>query len=80
MFEEMNERQQYTIRLQGRLDPRWTGWFDGMSITYAEPLGETVLSGGVPDQAALHGLLAKIRDLNLELISVEKQTRSEWQS
>ncbi len=80
MLEEMVGRQRYTIRLQGRLDPRWSGWFDDMNITYAEALGETVLSGDVSDQAALHGLLAKIRDLNLELISVERQTRPEWLS
>jgi hypothetical protein len=65
--------QFYTIRIEGRLDPRWSEWFDGMSITHVdEPPGETILSGSVADQAALHGLLTKIRDLNLPLIAVTR--------
>ena len=59
----------YEIRLQGRLDPRWAAWFDGLRVTTDE-LGTTVLTGPVPDQAALHGLLAKVRDLGLPLVSV----------
>jgi hypothetical protein len=59
----------YEIRLQGRLDERWTTWFDDMTII-AEPDGVTVLRGSVADQAALHGLLARLRDLGLPLISV----------
>jgi hypothetical protein len=59
----------YEIRVKGHLDPRWSEWFDGLQITN-EPNGEALLSGYVPDQAALHGVLAKVRDLNLQLISV----------
>ena len=59
----------YEIRLQGHLDERWTLWFDGMSID-TEPGGVTVLRGRVADQAALHGLLARLRDLGVPLISV----------
>lgn len=58
----------YEIRLRGRLDPRWAAWFDGLTLT--TPDGTTVLSGPVTDQAALHGLLQKIRDLGLPLLSV----------
>jgi hypothetical protein len=59
----------YEIRVRGKLGPDWAEWFDGMDISQDEE-GETLLSGSVPDQAALHGLLARIRDLNLILISV----------
>ncbi len=61
--------EQYVIRVKGHLDPGRSEWFEGMTITQLEG-GETRLSGRVVDQAALHGLLAKIRDLNLTLISV----------
>ena len=59
----------YEIRIKGQLDPRWSDWFEGLTITYQET-GETVLFGPVTDQSALHGILAKIRDLNLTLMSV----------
>jgi hypothetical protein len=59
----------YEIRLRGRLDPRWTAWFDGMTVTTADD-GTTALRGPVTDQAALHGLLQKVRDLGLPLLSV----------
>ena len=59
----------YEIRLNGRLDSRWATWFDGLSLSH-ESDGTTVLSGPVIDQAALHGLLSKVRDLGLPLISV----------
>jgi hypothetical protein len=59
----------YEIRLEGRLDDRWTSWFDGMTVE-SEINGVTVLRGRVADQAALHGLLARLRDLALPLISV----------
>ena len=59
----------YEIRLDGHLDERWTAWFDGMSVE-PEPGGVTVLRGAVADQAALHGLLARLRDLGVPLISV----------
>lgn len=59
----------YEIRLQGRLDERWVSWFDGMSVE-SGPEGTTVLRGTVVDQAALHGLLARLRDLGVPLLSV----------
>ena len=60
---------QYEIRLQGHLDTRWAAWFDGLSLIH-ESDGTTVLRGPVADQAALHGLLARVRDLGLPLIAV----------
>ena len=59
----------YEIRLTGHLDDRWTRWFDGLTITL-EDNGDTLLTGPVVDQAALHGLLKKVRDLGLPLQSV----------
>jgi len=59
----------YEIRLKGHLDARWVKWFDGMAITLDEN-GNTLLSGPVADQAALHGLLKKVRDVGLPLLSV----------
>ncbi|MCW2506120.1 MAG: hypothetical protein JWO79_4404 [Actinomycetia bacterium] len=61
--------RRYEIRIQGHLPSRWTTWFDGMSLT-AESDGTTVLEGPVLDQAALHGLLHKVRDIGLPLLSV----------
>ena len=61
----------YEIRVEGMLDEHWSAWFDGMQIT-SEPDGVTVIAGQVTDQAALHGLLAKVRDLGLPLISVHR--------
>ena len=60
----------YRIRLKGRLDPKWSDWFEQMKISTEG--GETILTGPVADQAALHGLLIRIRDLNLTLLSVER--------
>lgn len=60
---------QYEIRLQGHLDNRWAAWFDGLGLTHQTD-GTTVIHGPVVDQAALHGLLQKVRDLGLPLISV----------
>ena len=59
----------YEIRLRGRLDPRWSAWLDGMHVTPGND-GITVLTGDVTDQSALHGLLARVRDIGLPLISV----------
>ncbi len=59
----------YAIRLKGHLDDRWAAWFEGLSFTHASD-GTTILSGPVVDQAALHGLLRKVRDLGMPLISV----------
>jgi hypothetical protein len=61
----------YEIRLKGRLDPRWGAWFDGLSLRN-EPDGTTVLQGPVVDQAALHGVLQRVRDLGLPLLSVAR--------
>ncbi len=61
----------YTIRVKGYLDPQWSAWFDGLTITHA-PDGDTLLCGPVVDQAALHGVLAKVRDLGLTLIAVHQ--------
>lgn len=60
---------QYEIQVEGHLGPRWTAWFDGLSVTDADG-GITVIRGPVVDQAALHGLLQKLRDIGLPLISV----------
>jgi hypothetical protein len=59
----------YEIRVKGHLDTRWAAWFDGLTIAHGSD-GTTIIHGPVPDQAALHGLLQKIRDLGLPLISV----------
>ena len=59
----------YEIRVKGHLDARWAAWFDGLAITHGSD-GTTIIHGPVTDQAALHGLLQKIRDLGLPLISV----------
>jgi hypothetical protein len=62
----------YEIRVEGQLEPRWYEWLEGMTITLLDT-GETLLSGPVVDQAALHGLLNRIRDMNLKLVFVEKK-------
>ena len=58
----------YQIKIKGHLVPQWTGWFEGLTITLED--GNTLLTGPVIDQAALHGLLKKVRDLNMPLLSV----------
>lgn len=70
------EPGRYEMRLGGRLDERWEGWFDGMTVADAGD-GTTVIRGPVPDQAALHGLLQRVRDLGLPLISVTSIDPSE---
>lgn len=62
----------YEIRVEGVLDERWSGWFDGLQIASQPSSGVTVIAGQVADQAALHGLLAKVRDLGLPVISVRR--------
>ena len=59
----------YRIRIMGQLGPQWTDWFEGLAITLDDN-GDTLLSGPVVDQAALHGLLRKVRDLGMPLVSV----------
>jgi hypothetical protein len=67
--EKYNQQQCYEIRLKGHLDARWANRFEGLTITLEED-GNTLLTGLVIDQAALHGLLKKVRDLGLPLVSV----------
>jgi hypothetical protein len=64
-----HDRGRYEIRLKGHLDTRWAAWFDGLTLTHGRD-GTTIIHGHVADQAALHGLLQKARDLGLPLISV----------
>jgi hypothetical protein len=61
----------YEIRVSGVLDSRWSAWFEGLEVT-SDPAGQTTIAGPVADQAALHGLLAKVRDLGLPLLSVRQ--------
>lgn len=70
MMSEFDSVQYYRIRVKGHLGPEWSSWFDGMAV---EPQAgdETLLTGPAADQAALHGLLNKVRDLGLPLLSVE---------
>src|SRR5215469_9451048 len=73
----INRRQEgsrmnwYEIRVQGHLDQHWSAWFDGLTITNL-PHGEALLSGALANQAALHGVLMKVRDLGLPLLSVNQ--------
>jgi hypothetical protein len=69
----LNEGGSYEIRIKGHLDARWADWFDGLTLTQKSD-GTTVLRGSVVDQAALHGLLGKVRDLGLPLIAVHRRT------
>lgn len=67
----------YQIRLRGQLGQVWTGWFDGLAITWDD--GDTLLTGAVTDQSALHGLLRKIRDLGVTLVAVNRLETSATQ-
>jgi hypothetical protein len=67
--EKQNQQLCYEIRLKGHLGSQWTDWFEGLTITLEED-GDTLLTGPVVDQAALHGLLKKVRDLGMPLLSV----------
>jgi hypothetical protein len=66
----VSDSAQYEIRLQGHLDARWAAWFDGLTVAHDST---TVLSGPVADQAALHGVLGKVRDTGLPLISITRR-------
>ena len=68
---DANQPVIYQIRIKGRLSPQWADWFEGLTITLAED-DDTLLTGPVIDQAALHGLLKKIRDLGMPLLSVNQ--------
>jgi hypothetical protein len=67
MTDKLDQPIVYQIRVKGHLGRQWTDWFEGMTITLEE--GDTLLTGPVVDQAALHGLLRKVRDLGIPLIS-----------
>jgi hypothetical protein len=72
---EFDQTAAYQIRLKGILDSSWSDWFDGFTIIIQG--NESILTGVVPDQSALHGILAKINDLGLSIISVTKLTQPE---
>jgi hypothetical protein len=65
-----DEPDRYAIRIKGHLDQRWAEWFEGLTFTH-ESDGSTLLAGPLADQAALHGVFKKIRDLGLSIISVQ---------
>jgi hypothetical protein len=73
-YPEINPDQPmvYQIMIKGHLDHQWTDWFDGLTITLEDD-GNTLLTGLVVDQAALHGLLKKVRDLGMPLVSVNRK-------
>jgi hypothetical protein len=63
------ESPRYEIRVVGHLDPRWSAWFDGLALSLKDD-GTTVISGPIVDQAALHGVLRRLRDVGLSLVSI----------
>ena len=75
----MSETGTYEIRVQGHLDSRWSTWFDGMTLVLSDD-GTTVIHGQVADQAALHGLIQKVRDLGLPLLSVTHTNTGQTQT
>ena len=75
-MESSQKNQTYEIKLKGHIDRSWGEWFDGFILTY-ESDGTTRLSGEIVDQAALHGLLKRIRDLGLPLISINRLNTEE---
>lgn len=66
----------FEIRVEGRISESWSSWFEGMSI-YAQESGETILRGPLADQSALHGVLARVRELGLPLLAVRRLDRTE---
>lgn len=74
----MGPMQSVEIRVKGQIDAHWSAWFEGLAIAHTEA-GDTILSGVVRDQADLYGLLARLRDLGLPLVSVNSAARAEDQ-
>ena len=72
----MNEHTHYRIKIKGQLDSRWQDWFDGLTITPTDD-DNIILSGDIADQAALHGIFTKIRNLGLTIVSVNPQAKGE---
>lgn len=70
-FADMDAPRVYEIRVEGHLADRWSDWFEGLAIR-SDPNGETTLTGPLTDQAALYGVLTKIHNLNLILVSVNR--------
>jgi hypothetical protein len=68
----MQMSARYEIRVAGVLDASWSAWFEGLAVTSDSQLGQTVIAGPIADQAALHGVLTKVRDLGLTLIAVHR--------
>jgi hypothetical protein len=68
---DLGQSMVYQIRIEGHLDDQWTDWFGGLTITLHDD-GDTLITGPVVDQAALHGLLKKVRDLGMPLVSVKR--------
>ncbi len=75
-IENHHKPERYEIRIKGHLDDKWADWFEGLTIT-REDNGETLLTGPVVDQAALHGVLRKVRDLGMPLLSVTRVRSSQ---
>ncbi len=71
---DLGEPAIYEIRIKGHVDCRWADWFGGLAITL-EANGETLLTGPLPDQAALYGVLKKVRDLGMPLVSLNKRSQ-----
>ena len=69
--DKKNTCKNYQIKIQGHLDTKWSEWFYGLTITH-EPDGATTLTGPLPDQIVLHSVLDRLRDMNLQLISVQQ--------
>jgi len=72
-------QQKVEIRVRGQIDKTWSEWLNELHIEHRERKNETILTGFVPDQAALYGLLAKLRDIGLELVSFESEQLAENQ-
>jgi predicted mannosyl-3-phosphoglycerate phosphatase (HAD superfamily) len=68
--------QQIEIHVKGHINQQWSEWFDGLTISHSD-LDETVLTGVVPDQAALYGIISRLRDLGLKLISLSSEETHE---